>query len=130
MRLFFRVLAGFTLIMALATLRFVVNLWRGGALAAFLESGAFGLLTAAGWVATLVAGLPAVVLLWRRTDAGRLAGIIVYGSICIYYLLCLAFFRSSMMLYGPMFLRIIGSGILVILLLSPQARKACAARRL
>jgi hypothetical protein len=90
-----------------------------------ISTGAFGLLTALGWLITLVVGPPAVVLLWRQRDAGRRASIAFWGSICVYYLLGLTFFRTPATQYGYTFLYIICSMVPLALLISPRAKMAC-----
>jgi hypothetical protein len=77
------------------------------------HSGAFGILTIAGWLITLVVGPPAAVLLWKQNDAGRIASIIVWGSICLYYLLSAALFWNSSMLYGRITVDVAFSAALV-----------------
>jgi hypothetical protein len=128
MRIVLRLIAVVTLLSVIATLMLVLGFWQRGGILPLVRTGPFGLLTAIGWLITLVVGPPAVVLLWRRNDAGRRASIIFWGSICVYYLLCLAFFRTPHTLYGSMSLCILGSMVLLALLVSPQAQLACISR--
>jgi uncharacterized membrane protein YeaQ/YmgE (transglycosylase-associated protein family) len=120
-----RLIAVWTLLTVLATLALVLGFWLRGAILPMLRSGLFGLLTALGWFITLVIGPPAVALLWQRRDAGRVATIVLWISICLYYLLSLLFFRTPSTQYGYAFVCIIGSMVPVVLLISPKAKGAC-----
>jgi hypothetical protein len=128
MRIVLRLIAGVPLLPVIATLVFVLQFWRRGGMLPLVSTGPFGLLTALGWLITLVVGPPAVVLLWRKNDAGRRASIMFWGSICLYYLLGLAFFRTPATRYGSTFLCIIVSMVPLALLVSPQAKIACRSR--
>lgn len=125
MRIVLRLIAVWTLLTVLATLALVLGFWLRGAILPLFHSGPFGLLTALGWFITLVVGPPAAALLWRQSDAGRVASIGLWGSICLYYLLGLLFFRTPATRYGYAFVCIIGSMVPVVLLVSPQAKSAC-----
>jgi uncharacterized membrane protein YeaQ/YmgE (transglycosylase-associated protein family) len=125
MRILLRLIAVWTLLTVFETLALVLGFWLRGAILLLFHSGPFGLLTALGWSITLVVGPPAVILLWRRRDAGRVASIGLWGSICLYYLLGVLFFRTPATRYGYTFASIIGSMVLVVLMASPQAKGAC-----
>jgi hypothetical protein len=130
MRILLRLIAGFTFLSVVGTLILVIRIWHWGGMLSLVRSGSFGILTIAGWVITLVVGPPAVVLLWKQNDAGRIAAIIVWGSICLYYLLFAVLFRNPNMLYGQITFDIVGSAVLVVVLLSSRARLACQAQPL
>jgi hypothetical protein len=84
------------------------------------HGGTFGALTIAGWIATLVLGPPAAVLLWNRQNLGRILAAICWAIVCAYYIYPAIFLPNSRVSV-PM----VGSGLLVILLGSPAARRAC-----
>jgi hypothetical protein len=128
MRIILRLIAAVTLLSVIATLVFVLAFWRRGGMLPLVSTGPFGLLTALGWLITLVVGPPAVVLLWKQNNAGRIASIIFWASICLYYVLGLAFFRTPATRYGSVFLCIMGSMIPLALLVSRQAKIACKSR--
>jgi hypothetical protein len=60
--------------------------------------------------------------LWRQRETGRRASIVFWGSICLYYLLGLTFFRTSGTRYGYTFLAIFCSLIALALLFSARQR--------
>jgi hypothetical protein len=125
MRILLRLVAGFTLLSVVGTLLLVGATWHRGTMPLLLQSGAFGFLTVAGWFLTLVAGGPAVVLLWRPTDLGRIAAAITWGSIGLYYAINLMMSHHFGSNYIRVFVYIAVCGALVALVLSPQARRAC-----
>jgi hypothetical protein len=125
MRILLRLVAGFTLLSVVGTLLLIGAIWHRGAMPLLLQSGAFGLLTVVGWLLTLVAGIPAAVLLWRPTDLGRVAAAITWSSIGLYYVANLMMSNH----FGTNYTRVsIYIGVccaIVALVLSPQARSAC-----
>ena len=129
MRIVLRLLAAWTFFSVFKTLVFVVGIWKRGGIAWLVGTSPFTHLTALGWLITLVIGPPAVVLLWRQREAGRRASIVFWGSICLYYLLGLTFFRTSGTRYGYTFFSIFCSLILLALLFSPKAKTACRPRK-
>jgi hypothetical protein len=130
MRILLRLIAGFTLLSVIGTLVLVIGIWQRGGMLSLAHLGSFGILTVAGWVITLVVGPPAAVLLWKQNDAGRIAAIVVWASVCLYYLFCAALFRNPNTLSGKMTFDIAGSAVLVFFLLSSRARQACQTRHL
>jgi hypothetical protein len=130
MRILLRLIAGFTFLSVIGTLLLVIRIWHWGGMLSLVHSGSFGILTIAGWVITLVVGPPAVVLLWKQNYSGRIAAIIVWASICLYYLFFVVLFRNPNALYGQMTFDIAGSAVLVVFLLSSRARQACQAQHL
>jgi hypothetical protein len=129
MRIVLRLLAAWTFFSFIETLGFVVGIWKRGGISWLVGTSPFTHLTALGWLITLVIGPPAVVLLWRQREAGRRASIVFWGSICLYYLLCLTFFRTSGTRYSYTLFSIFCSLILLALLFSPQAKTACRPRK-
>jgi hypothetical protein len=130
MRILLRLIAGFTLLSVIGTLVLVMGIWQRGGMLSLAHGGTFGILTIAGWAITLLVGPPAVFLLWKQNDAGRIAAIIVWASVCLYYLFCAALFRNPNTLHGKMAFDLAGSAVLVFFLLSSRARQACQAQHL
>jgi hypothetical protein len=129
MRILLRLVAVFTLLSVVGTLLLVGAIWHRGTMPLLLQSGAVGFLTVAGWFLTLVAGGPAVVLLWRPTDIGRIAAAVTWSSIGLYYAINLMMSHSFGGNYIRVFVYIAVCGALVALVLSPQARQACRPMR-
>lgn len=130
MRIVLRLLAAWTFFSVFATLVFVVRVWKRGGISWVVGTSLFEHLTALGWLITLVIGPPAVVLLWSQREAGRRASLVFWGSICVYYLLGLTFFRTPGTQYGYTFFNIFCSLIPLALLVSPQAKTACGPRKM
>jgi hypothetical protein len=125
MRILLRLIAGFTFFTVIGTLFFIVAMYLRGGLPYLIHSGPLGGLTIAGWIITLIVGPPAVVLLWKHNNVGRIAAIIVWASVCLYYVACLVFFRNPNMLYGKTGFNLAGSAAFALFLLSPKVRSAC-----
>jgi hypothetical protein len=125
MRIFLRFAAGYMFMTTLFTARLVAQFLKRGDLMLLLKSGPFGILTFAGWLITLVAGIPAAILLWRMRDLGRVTTAAVVGSIGLYYLLSVALFRTPQTAYAQILFNVVFSSVLVAILLSPAARRAC-----
>jgi hypothetical protein len=130
MRVLFRLISGFSFFTVIGTLMLILGMWLRGGIPMLAHSGALGALTIAGWLITLIVGPPAVVLVWKQKNAGRIASAILWASIGLYYLACMAFFRSPGALVGRMLYCILGCTGLVIFLLSPMARRACQGKDL
>jgi uncharacterized membrane protein YuzA (DUF378 family) len=125
MRVLFRLISGFSFFTVIGTLLLVLGMWLRGGIPFLAHSGALGALTIAGWLITLIVGPPAVVLLWKQKNLGRIASAILWASIGLYDLAGVAFFRGPGALVGRISYQIIGCTGLVIFLLSPKARRAC-----
>lgn len=94
MRLAIRILAVLAAVSVLGTLWFVAAFGAAGGLAPLVRSGLLGMLTIAGWVIALVVGPVAAVQLWRIRESGRRAGIILFGSGFLYYMVGLFALRA------------------------------------
>jgi hypothetical protein len=94
MRIFLRLVAGYTFLTVLFTIELLVHIWQRGGFPLLLKSGFFGIAAFIGWAITIFAGVPAAVLLWRLRNSGRIVTAIVLGSTGLYYSLGLAFFRK------------------------------------
>jgi hypothetical protein len=129
MRIFLRVVAVYTFFTVLFTINLLTHIWQRGGFPLLLKSGVFGIATFIGWAVTIFAGVPAAVLLWRLRNSGRIATAIVLGSIGLYYLLGLVFFRKPQSSTGELLFGIVFSGALVWGILSPAAARACRSER-
>lgn len=129
MRIFLRVVAVYTFFTVLFTINLLTHIWQRGGFPLLLKSGVFGITTFIGWAVTIFAGVPAAVLLWRLRNSGRIATAIVLGSIGLYYLLGLVFFRKPQSSTGELLFGIVFSGALVWGILSPAAARACRSER-
>jgi hypothetical protein len=125
MRVLFRLLSVYLFFTLIGTFTVVVRMWSRGAITSLTHSGAIGILTIAGWLITFIAGAPAVVLLWKQKNAGRIAAAVMWASICFYYVACAVLFHSLESLRGRASIYMLGSAALVFLLLSSKARQAC-----
>jgi hypothetical protein len=125
MRIFLRVVAGYTFLTVLFTINLLIHIWQRGGFPLLLKSGFLGIATFIGWAITIFAGVPAAVLLWRLRDSGRIATAIVLGNIGLYYLLGLVFFRKPQSSTGELLAGVVFSGALVWGILSPAAARAC-----
>lgn len=130
MRIFLRLVAAYTFLSVVSTIRLLIHIWQQGGFLPLLKSGTFGMATMLGWLITLVAGVPGAVLLWRMRDLGRIATAIVIGSTGLYYLLCLALFRTPQTSYGTILFYVVFSGALVAIILSPAAGRSCRLHQL
>jgi hypothetical protein len=125
MRVFLRLVAGYTFLTVLFTMGLLIRIWQQRGFLPLLRSGSLGIASVIGWAFTIVAGIPAAVLLWRMRNSGRIATAIVLGSIGLYYLLGLAFFRKPDSSYGTILFDIVFSGALVSVILSPAPARTC-----
>lgn len=125
MRIFLRLVAGYTFLTVPFTIELVIHMWQQGGVPLLLRSGFFGIATLIGWAITIFAGVPAAVLLWRLRNSGRITTAIVLGSTGLYYLLGLTFFRKPQSSIGEILFAIVFSGALVWVLLSPAAARTC-----
>jgi hypothetical protein len=123
MRILLRFVAGFTLLSVVFTVKLILGMWHSGVMAALIQSGRTGALTIAGWVITILVGLPSAILLWRQREPGRIGTIIVWASVCLYYLIFLIL--SPELLHGRLTFYLVGSAALVALLSTPKVRQAC-----
>jgi hypothetical protein len=120
MRILLRLIALYTAASVIATVFLIVRITFRGGLHYLLHEGSFGVLTIAGWIATLAIGPPAAVFLWKRKRTGLILGFVAWTAVCLYYV-CLAVFWPNGRISIPM----AGSGLLAIFLMTPLARRAC-----
>jgi hypothetical protein len=91
-----------------------------------LATGAFGYMTLIGWAVTAIAGVPAAVQLWRLRKSGLLGASVVFGTSFTYYALGLTVFRRPESAISSLVYNILFSSIVLVLLVSPPARRTCA----
>ena len=127
MRIVLRIVALVSAFTVLGTIWFIVAVPGIRNAIAFATSGAFGALTALGWVVSLVAGPIAAVQLWRLRPDGRRAAIAVFGYGFAYYVLGLLIFRDPAAPLFPILLAVISFGIPLAIVLSKRARQVCSA---
>jgi hypothetical protein len=109
----------------IGTLLLIWRFWRFGDFGALLATGAFGLITVFGWALTLAVGPFAAFQLWRLRESGRMAASLLAGFNLLYYVVPPLFSRQSTSASPKLWLAIGGNAFLLLLLLSPSARRAC-----
>src|SRR5215471_17289815 len=119
MRIVIRAVAILAALSFSVTLAFIALTVRTGGLTDLLSRGAFGAATAFGWGVTLTAGPLAAVELWRFRERGRRAGIVMFGSSMLYYVIGALTWRSPSVPIAPILLAIAVYAVpLAVLLLS------------
>jgi hypothetical protein len=117
-----RIVAVLAAVSVLGTVWFIAAFAAAGGFRALPSTGALGVLTAVGWVITLVAGPVTVIQLWRFRNSGRRAGIVLFGFGLAYYLVGLLALRSPQASTS----QILGAATMfalpLIVLLLPRAR--------
>jgi hypothetical protein len=105
----------------------IVQFAFNGDLAALAGSGALGLTTIAAWLIILAAGPVAAIQLWRLRRTGLFATAMLCGLALVYYVVGL-FLRVPDAPLRPIVGAIVVNGVLLALLLSPAAQRACLDR--
>ena len=100
-----------------ATLAFIALSARTGGLTALLSKGAFGAATAFGWGIALTAGPLTAIELWRFRESGRRAGLILFGSGLLYYVIGIFAWRSPAAPLAPIVVASVVYGMPVVFLL-------------
>jgi hypothetical protein len=108
---------------ACGTVWVVITLAAHNGMHPLLASGTLGLLTVVGWVITLIAGPIAAIQLWRLKEAGRPAGIALFGYGLLYYVAGVGI-RSSGTAAFPILFAALSFAIPLAVLLSRRARFA------
>jgi hypothetical protein len=109
----------------IGTLLLTRRFWRFGGFGALMATGAFGLITVLGWTLTLAVGPVAAVRLWRLRESGRRTTLLLAVYTLLYYIVSGLFFRQPGAASPKLWLALGGNALLVLLLLSPSARRAC-----
>ena len=129
MRTVLRLIAVLAGLSAAVTILFLVRFGLKGMEALLATGGAFGALTIAGWLVTLIAGPMAAIQLFRLRQSGRIAAAVLFGAMLIYYFLGLLAFRQPEAPVAPIVTLCVVSTGLLIVLLSPAAKRACTSLR-
>jgi hypothetical protein len=125
MRILFRIIAVVIALAVVVTALAIVQLAVIGSIVAVARSGALGALTIAGWLATLTLGPVAAVQLWRLRRMGLTLTTMLCAIAIAYLLIGLLFLRTAEAPVLPIVEGILANGLLLGLLLSPSARRAC-----
>ena len=110
---------------AFTLLLVVVIVGRGG-FRPLLNAGVFGVMTLLGWVVGLTFGPLATVHLWQLHERGRIAALILFGYGFLYYLAGYFWLRSPEASSAQIIAAACAHLVPVLLLASPQARRACS----
>jgi hypothetical protein len=109
----------------IGTLLLIWRFWRFGGLGALMATGAFELITVLGWTLTLAEGPVAAVRLWRLRESVRRTTLLLAVYTLLDYIVSGLFFRQPGAASPKLWLALGGNTLLVLLLLSPSARRAC-----
>jgi hypothetical protein len=115
------VLAGVSVV---ATIIFILQFGRTG-IEALLATGTFGIITIAGWLLTLIAGPVAAIQLFLLRSTGRVAAVVLFGSMLLYYIVGLFAFRQPRAPVIPIITVCVALAVLVLIVLSPLAKRIC-----
>jgi hypothetical protein len=115
------VLAGVSVV---ATIIFILQFGRTG-IEALLATGTFGIITIAGWLLTLIAGPVAAIQLFLLRSTGRVAAVVLFGSMLLYYIVGLFAFRQPRAPVIPIITLCVALAVLVLIVLSPLAKRIC-----
>lgn len=115
----------FVALSVVLTFAWVVRFAFNGVLTAIARSATFGVVTIGGWLVLLTAGPVASVQLWRLRRTGLFLTTILCAMAFTYYLAGLFFLRGPGAPLMPILEAIAINGLLLALLLSPAARRAC-----
>lgn len=129
MRILLRLVAVICALSVVATVVFIARFGTSG-ISKLVATGMFGLITLFGWLITLVAGSIAAVQLLRLKSTGRIAAAVLFGTMSAYYvygLVGIIAFRQPSTFIGPVIAMSAFSLLLVVLVLSPAAKRACDA---
>jgi hypothetical protein len=126
MRLALRLIGILAAFSVVATVLFIFRFGLVG-LHAVIATGTFGVVTIAGWVLTFVAGPIAFVQLLRLRNSGRVAAIVLFGCMPIYYVVGMIAFRQPNAPLAPIIALSVMLSLLLVVLLLPIAKKICVA---
>jgi hypothetical protein len=129
MRIVLRIVALVTGLAVLQTVLLIAQIASSGGLMVLGRSGALGFATFGAWFVILVAGPVASVQLWRLRRNGLFTTTALCALALVYYLVGFLFLRAQDAPVGPIVVAILLNGAVVALLVSPAARRVCAAER-
>lgn len=124
MNVLLRIIAVFVGLAVILTALPMVHFAFSGDLTTLARSGALGLITIAAWLIMLATGPVAAIQLWRRRRVGLFATAMLSGLVVVYYVVGL-FLRNPASPLMPIFGAIVVNGVLLALLLSSAAQRAC-----
>jgi hypothetical protein len=126
LKVMLRIVAVLAALSVLFTVWFIASFAAAGGIRSLVASGLLGILTLVGWVVSLTAGPFAAVQLWRCKEAGRRAGMILFGYGLGYYVIGLFILRQPSAQVGQIIAAATIYATPLILLAMPAARKVCA----
>jgi hypothetical protein len=126
-RIILRVIALISALSVAGTSLFIARFGAGG-ISALLATGIFGLITLFGWLITFIAGPIAAVQLFRLKPSGRAAAAVLFAAMLAYYLTGLIAFRQPGMAVGPVVAIGLFSLCVLVIVLSPAAKRVCTVR--
>jgi len=122
MRIVLRVIALLVAISVFNTVWFI--LWFAPRMGALMRSGTLSTMTLIGWAVTLTFGPFAAVELFRLRNRGRIAALILFLSILLYYIFGLISFHQHANIPAITAFIVVLIGLIAVLLL-PAAERAC-----
>jgi hypothetical protein len=125
MRILLRIVAVVVALAVVLMALMIVQFTVVGSSMTFGRSGALGILTIAAWLAVLTCGPVAAVQLWRLRRVGLSLATMLCAIGVAYFLVGLFFLRTAEAPLTPILGSILVNGVLLGLLLSPAARRAC-----
>jgi len=125
MRILLRIVAVVVALAVVLMALMIVQFTVVGSFMTFGRSGALGILTIAAWLAVLTCGPVAAVQLWRLRRVGLSLATMLCAIGVAYFLVGLFFLRTAEAPLTPILGSILVNGVVLGLLLSPAARRAC-----
>jgi hypothetical protein len=125
MRTLLRIVAVVVALAVVLTGLMIVQFTVMGSFITVARSGALGIPTIAAWLAILTCGPVAAVQLWRLRRVGLSLATMLCAIAVAYFLVGLFFLRTAEAALTPILGSILVNGVLLGLLLSPAARRAC-----
>ena len=107
------------------TVMFVIQFARHGGLQSLRATGAFAVMTFAGWIATLLIGPFAAIQLLRLRNSGRIAAAVFFGMLALYYAVGALVYRSPDAPVMPIAITALSAAACMGILLTPLARHVC-----
>jgi hypothetical protein len=126
MRIFLRIIAIFVGLAVFLTLLLVLRFELGGYIQPLVRSGFLGIATIAAWFIILIAGPIASINLWRLRRTGLYAAALLCALVLLYYIAGVFLFRAPGASLRPIIAALVVNGLILVILLSPAARRSCA----
>jgi len=125
MRIILRILSVIMWLAVIGTLFLIRRIWHFGGIARLMSAGFFGFSTFLGWLLVLAVGPFAAVQLWRLRESGRISSLLLAGYTFLYYVAGWVTSGQRRLVTPKLWFAIAGNACIVLLLLSPYARKIC-----